>query len=350
LEVKVGRARFSTMVVINLKRSETDQFLFECSIADSNDAVIRELCLICCLREKLGRLAGMMEELGRHGPSKREADRGLDEIQEREGKRIEKGPHYCADPLGNRTGNAPAPGLAEVLSRTGADGLAACGLGRGGASTALTSRGLQEKLDNVRGAVMMAFPMGLPEWDPVRLLLEDTAHAPDGFLAELAGKEFLDANTASLWWAGKEFFRDQKVGDRVGKNEKTKVVARLQASAAAGAPMREPAVSEEERKAMMAWYFKKQEEEKKLADDDEDAFVGAKWAVRGGGARRKARRGARAAVCALTAVHTPFHARTPPPSPPTPQDPKALKGALQGTTNVGWRAGGGGGGGGGGGR
>ena len=39
-------------------------------------------------------------------------------------------------------------------------------------------------------------------------------------------------------------------------------------------------VSEEERKAMMAWYFKKQEEETKLAEDDEDAFVGAKWAVR----------------------------------------------------------------------
>jgi hypothetical protein len=274
------------MVVINLKRSETDQFLFECTTGDSNDAVIRELCQICCLREKLSRLAGMLEELGKHGPSKPEAERGLDEIAEREGKRVEKGPHYCADPLGNRTGNAPAPALAEVLARTGADGLAACGLGRGGGSIALTTRGLQEKVDNVRGAVMMAFPMGLPAWDPVRLLLEDAAHAPDGYLAELAGREFLDASTASLWWAGKEFFRDQKVGDRVGKNEKTKVVARLQASASAGAPMREPAVSEEERKAMMAWYFKKQEEEKKLAEDDEDAFVGAKWAVRGGGALR----------------------------------------------------------------
>ena len=29
-------------------------------------------------------------------------------------------------------------------------------------------------------------------------------------------------------WAGKEFFRDQKVGDRVGRNEKTKIIVKLQ--------------------------------------------------------------------------------------------------------------------------
>jgi hypothetical protein len=47
------------------------------------------------------------------------------------------------------------------------------------------------------------------------------------------------------------------VGDRLGWNEKTKVVAKLQRSGA-GPPAREPAVSEEERKAMMAHYFKRQ--------------------------------------------------------------------------------------------
>jgi len=32
-----------SMVVIHLKRSEVDQFLYECSIADSNDKVTRDL-------------------------------------------------------------------------------------------------------------------------------------------------------------------------------------------------------------------------------------------------------------------------------------------------------------------
>ena len=267
------------MVVIHLKvRGETDSFLYETTTTASNDAVIRELCLLCGLREKLSRLAGILEELARHGPSKPESERGLDEIAEREGRSVRRGPHYCADPLGNRNGDAPSPQLAEVLLRTAADGVAACSKGLAAMGTALTLRGLQEKVDNMRGAVTMAYPMGLPAWDPARLLFEDDGSA-GGYLAEVCGKDFFDPATASLWWAGKEFFRDQTVGERVGRNEKTKVVARLQA-AAGGAPMREPAVSEEERKAMMAWYFKKQEEEKKLVEDDDDGHLSAKWAVR----------------------------------------------------------------------
>jgi cilia- and flagella-associated protein 298 len=82
---------------------------------------------------------------------------------------------------------------------------------------------------------------------------------------------------------------------RVGKNEKTKIVGRLQRKGG-GPPVREPAVSEDERKAMMAWYFKKQEEEKALAEDKDDAYLQANWA-----------------------------------------DPKALKRELLGTTSLGWK-------------
>lgn len=259
------------MVVIHIKRSETDGFLYECSVTDTNESVIRELCAIHALREKLGRLAGMVDELAMHGPSKPESERGLDEVAEREGRVVVKGPNYRADPLGSRTGDAPTPGLADVLAKTSADGLAASSRDHALRGFALTARGLQEKVDNIRGAVAMAYPMGLPAWDPVRLMIEDGLDAT-GFLAEVAGRDFLDPNSATLWWAGKEFFRDGTVGDRVGKNEKTKVVARLQ-SATGGAPTREPAVTEEERKSMMAWYFKKQEEEKRLVEDNDDNYV-----------------------------------------------------------------------------
>jgi len=221
----------------------------------------------------------MLEELGKHGPSKPEAERGLDEVAEKEGKMIAKGPYYCADPLGNRTGDAPSPQLVEVLMKVAQDGIDVCSKNLVVQGTAVTELGLREKLDNIRGAVTMAYPMGLPAWDPIRLMLEDTGGA-DGYLAEVCGKDYVDPETGTLWWAGKEFFRDQTVGDRVGKNEKTKVVAKLQSAGAQGAPMREPAVSEDERKAMMAWYFKKQEEEKKLVDDDDDAHMSAAWAVR----------------------------------------------------------------------
>ena len=151
---------------------------------------------------------------------------------------------------------------------------------------------LQERIDLMRGAVMMAFPMNLPENDTIRLLIEDT---DDMILQELMGNDYMDPNTATLWWAGKEFFRDGIVSDRVGKNEKTKVVARLQKKGG-GPPTREPAISEDERKAMMAWYFKKQEEQKALAEDKEDQYLSTAWA-----------------------------------------DPKALKRDLLGTSNIGFR-------------
>jgi hypothetical protein len=90
------------MVVLQIKKSELDTFLFECTTADSNSAVINQVCRIWNLRERIGRAAAACEELAKHGPAKPEAERGLDDIAERSGKAIVKGPHYCEDPLGNR--------------------------------------------------------------------------------------------------------------------------------------------------------------------------------------------------------------------------------------------------------
>mmetsp|Transcript_44405 Transcript_44405/g.123525 ORF Transcript_44405/g.123525 Transcript_44405/m.123525 type:complete len:284 (+) Transcript_44405:186-1037(+) len=262
------------MVVIHVKRTDIDQFLFEARCADSNDEVIRKLVRVWNLRLKLQRLTDACKDLAKHGPQKPEAERGLDEMKEAtEGATIEKGPHYCADPTGYRTGNAPEPKAAETLVKTCEDARAAVSKDQVLKRVALTVEMLQEHVDLVRGAVTIAYPMGLPEHDIVRHILEETE--------EIGGThstaDVLDEETAQLWWAGKEFLRDETVGDRVGRNEKTKIVAKLQ-KAGGGAPVREPAVSEDERKAMMAHYFKKQEELKKLAEDDEDAFMAAPWA------------------------------------------------------------------------
>ena len=83
--------------------------------------------------------------------------------------------------------------------------------------------------------------------------------------------------SATLWVAGKEFIRGELVSNRLGRNEKTKVIAKLQNNGD-GAPGREPAVNEEERKAMMAYYFKKQEGMKRLAETDDDDYLNSTWA------------------------------------------------------------------------
>ena len=76
-----------------------------------------------------------------------------------------------------------------------------------------------------------------------------------------AGQQVLEEDSAQLWWAGKELDRAKLLRDFIGRNEKTKIVAKLQKKGQ-GAPAREPVVSTQEQKAMMAFAHKKQEEMK----------------------------------------------------------------------------------------
>jgi hypothetical protein len=69
----------------------------------------------------------------------------------------------------------------------------------------------------------MAYPMGLPEWDTVRLTIEGNG----GLDGTAAGQELLDPNTSELWIASRALDRGigRLVADRLGRNEKTKVVS-----------------------------------------------------------------------------------------------------------------------------
>jgi hypothetical protein len=69
----------------------------------------------------------------------------------------------------------------------------------------------------------------------------------------------------------------QVLSDYIGKNEKTKLIVKLQRSGG-GQPTREPAIDEETQKKMMAFYHKKQEQMKALEDDDDDSFANSSWA------------------------------------------------------------------------
>jgi hypothetical protein len=117
--------------------------------------------------------------------------------------------------------------------------------------------------------------MGLPEWDTVRLTIESN----EGLEGTAASQELLNEETAELWVASRLFDRTggQTVGQRLGNNEKTKVVGKLQ-KPGGGAPGREAAISEDEKKAMMAYYFKKQEEMKKMSEANDDDYLHSAWA------------------------------------------------------------------------
>jgi hypothetical protein len=259
------------MVVIHIKNTEEDQFLFECSVDDCCDDVIRRVVKVWNLRLQIQRLCGYCKGVVDHGPAKKPKEIGLDHIEEQAGKTIERGPFYLEDPTGHRTGNRVDPKLAAIIIQTCEDALQAINKVQVAMRVALTAKLLEEKIRNIGGALTIAYPMGLPEWDPARLALTDQ----DG--AEGApGQKILDPDTATLWFAGKQFERDTLVKERV-KQEKSKVVAKLQSSGTT-APAREAAISEEEKKAMMAHYYKKQEELKRVQTNDEDDYLHSAWA------------------------------------------------------------------------
>eukprot|EP00294_Goniomonas_avonlea_P003530 CAMPEP_0114539464 /NCGR_PEP_ID=MMETSP0114-20121206/250_1 /TAXON_ID=31324 /ORGANISM="Goniomonas sp, Strain m" /LENGTH=279 /DNA_ID=CAMNT_0001723565 /DNA_START=73 /DNA_END=912 /DNA_ORIENTATION=- len=275
---------------MHVKKTEDLQFLYETSVNNSVDDVFTDVLFVWNSIITLRRLIDSVEALAAHGPAKHPQNQGLDEYDESPPPR---GQYYKSDPTGRRTGEAPEPRLAEVLFRQCAEArkLTNC-KEQVERKEFMTRARITEAMDHMRGAITIAYPEGLPEWDDARTGLDGEFEA-DSRIAEM-----LEPSEATMWFAGKQFMKGQKLSDTVGKNEKTKIVVKLQKSGA-GAPVREPVVDEKTQKEMMAFYFKKQEEMKKLEEEADDAYLDSAWA-----------------------------------------NPKAMKAALQGTGDIGWKAGG----------
>lgn len=266
------------MVILDVKRSEKkNEFLFETTVKSNVGDMIREIVDVHNLRLKVLRLAVSCKELAKHGPIRPEETRGIsDEI----GKVSELdvnayGMPTNPDEHGYRTGCPPPPEVSDVLSRTAEEAEAAVSHMLVAQKRSLDAKTCQTHIDNMRGAVMIAYPAyhRLPAYDPTRLELEDREEL-DGH-SEL--QDVLEAAQTNLWWAGKELQRDQSLEQYVGKNEKTKIVAKL-APKSSGAPVREPRIDENTHKAMLSHYYKKQEEQKKLMEDEDDSYLDSEWA------------------------------------------------------------------------
>ena len=73
---------------------------------------------------------------------------------------------------------------------------------------ATTQKALADAVGNIRGAVMIAYPMGLPDYDAVRQILEER-EAVDG----AAGLEELEIEKAALWCFNKELQREKLLSE-----------------------------------------------------------------------------------------------------------------------------------------
>ena len=106
------------MVVIQIKNSDHDGFLYETTCDTTNDALVKDISRIWNLRIRLRQLTGGLREMAKHGPMKHPNKAGIDEIAEKHaGEVIDKGQYYQADPSGVRTGNGVGPQLSDTIER-----------------------------------------------------------------------------------------------------------------------------------------------------------------------------------------------------------------------------------------
>lgn len=176
------------------------------------------------------------------------------------------------DPVGRRNGKAPLKNMQEILRRAVADALAMIDKNSMNNNKTLQQKNLKEAIDLLRGAVTIVYPMQLPPHDTIRNEFQNTEDL-NGTQASL---EIIEPAKGQLWFAGKQMLPDKRLADFVGKNEKCKVIVKLQKSGE-GAPGREPVFSETERKQMMMHAYRRQEELKKLELDDDDSHFNSSW-------------------------------------------------------------------------
>ncbi|XP_048765916.2 cilia- and flagella-associated protein 298-like [Ostrea edulis] len=270
------------MVKLHIKKGDESQFLYDTTVEQPIDDLLNDVCAIHNGRLKVQRICAEMDELANHGITLPPNMQGLTDEQVEELKLKDEWAEKCApqggvkenkDPIGRRNGQAPNEKMAEMMKKTANEAKDMISKKKVAANVCVTQATVKEALDILRGAVMIVYPMNLPPHENVRLELENN----EDLTGTQASNEVLDEGNASIWFSGKEMIRGKQLKDFIGKNEKTKIVAKIQ-KRGLGAPGREPVVTEDEQKKMMAFYYKKQEEFTKLEAESEDAYLDSQWA------------------------------------------------------------------------
>lgn len=272
------------MVQLHLKRGDESQFLFNTTADVSVETLVQQIAAIYNGRLKVDRICSEMPELAEHGVTLPPNMQGLTEDQVVELKLKDEWEEKCVpsggavfrkDEIGRRNGHAPNDKMKEVLKTTVEEAKALISKKQAQASVCVTMEMVKEALDQLRGAVMIVYPMGLPPHDPIRMELENKEDL-SGMQASL---QVIPEQECQLWWAAKELHKEKKLQDYIGKNEKTKIVVKMQ-KRGQGAPVREPVVTEDQQKQMMMHYYRRQEELKKLEEADDDSHLDSEWSDR----------------------------------------------------------------------
>lgn len=272
------------MVQLHIKNGSESQFLLDTTVDVAVEDLTRLVTQIYNGRLKLDRICAEINELAEHGTFLPINMQGLTDEQIEELKLKDEWEEKCVpsggfefkkDEIGRRNGRAPNQSMKVVLTKTKEEAKALISKKQAQANVCVTMEMVKEALDQLRGAVTIVYPMGLPPHDPIQQEFD----GKEDLSGLQAGKMVIEESEARLWWAGKELQRGKKLSDYIGKNEKTKIVVKVQKQSH-GAPAREPVINEDEQKQMMMYYYRRQEELKKLDENDDQSYLDSTWADR----------------------------------------------------------------------
>nr|XP_031314753.1 cilia- and flagella-associated protein 298 isoform X2 [Camelus dromedarius] len=221
------------MVLLHVKRGDESQFLLQAPGSTELEELTVQVARVYNARLKVQRVCSEMEELAEHGIFLPPNMQGLTDDQIEELKLKDEWGEKCVpsggsvfkkDDIGRRNGQAPNEKMKQVLKKTIEEAKAIISKKQVEASVCVTMEMVKDALDQLRGAVMIVYPMGLPPYDPIRMEFENK----EDLSGTQAGLNVIKESEAQLWWAAKELRRTKKLSDYVGKNEKTKIIVKIQ--------------------------------------------------------------------------------------------------------------------------
>lgn len=270
------------MVILHVKKGDSNLFLYETTLKKVISEVKTDLVSIHNGRLNIERLCYEIDQLAKHGVCLPPKMQGLTSNQISELKLKDEWTNknknsldYISnpDPMSMRNGLAPSKKFSDILTKTTAEAKTRISEKMIERKVCFTKETIEDTLVILDGAVKICYPMGLPPYEPVLLEIGGKRD----LTGTQASKEILDENSTDLWWASKNLDTEKCLSDYAGKNEKSKLIVKLQ-KMGQGAPSREPAMTEGQRKELMLAEFHRREELKKLEEDDDDSYLDNKWA------------------------------------------------------------------------
>ncbi|KAG1704008.1 UPF0769 protein C21orf59 A [Nymphon striatum] len=266
------------MVRILLKRNGNEIFLYEAVSTDSIKDMMTNIIRIYNGRLKLGYICRELEELCKYGVMLPPDLQGLDvRVNDLSLENEDKNTPGCrqieVDSNHGRNDQAPSEDMRNVILKTITEARTTISEEQIKVNVSLTLQIIQEMKKLIQKTISLVYPMGLSSHDKIQQELENFED-----LSKIREQmDIIEENNAELWWASKQMSFDKTLMEYVGRNEKTKIIVKLQRHGE-GVPSREPTVSAEEQQQMMLKEFRKHKEMQELEENADYSYLNCQWA------------------------------------------------------------------------